>query len=95
MGDSRSFTLDEARHVGELIGIDWTTAPFDLEQFRAGMEVELEHGLRDEETNVTGNDPVVTGKIALAHLHEFPDYYTRLERMEEEALKEMAETGAA
>ncbi|HEX9380836.1 MAG TPA: DUF5661 family protein, partial [Gaiellaceae bacterium] len=46
---------------------------------------ELEHGLHDLLTNVTGDDPVVTGKIALAHLNEFPDYYTRLERMEEEA----------
>ncbi len=50
-----------------------------------GMEVELEHGLHDLLTNVTDDDPVVTAKIALAHLSEFPDYYTRLERMEAEA----------
>jgi hypothetical protein len=80
-----SFTADEARSVGESIGIDWASAPFDVEQFRMGMDVELEHGLHDLSTNVTDSDPVVTGKIALAHLTEFPDYYTRLARMEEEA----------
>jgi hypothetical protein len=79
------FDTDEARHFGEEIGIDWATAPFDVEQFRAGMNVELEHGLHDPETNVTNDDPHVTAKIARAHLNEFPDYYTRLERMEEEA----------
>jgi hypothetical protein len=81
----RGFSSDEARGVGEQIGIDWTSAPFDVEQFRRGMEVELEHGLHDLLTNVSDDDPVVTGKIALAHLNEFPDYYTRLERMEAEA----------
>ena len=80
-----SFTADEARRTGEQIGIDWKTAPFDIEQFRMGMDVELEHGLHDSATNVTGDDPVATGKIALAHLNEFPDYYTRLDRMEEQA----------
>ena len=83
-----SFTADEARRVGEQIGIDWSAAPFDVEQFRAGMDVELEHGLHDLLTNVTDDDPIVTGKIALAHLHEFPDYYTRLEQMEEQAKRE-------
>ena len=83
-----SFTAEEARRVGEEIGIDWASAPFDLEQFRMGMDVELEHGLHDGATNVSDDDPVVTGKIALAHLNEFPDYYTRLERMEEEAKRE-------
>lgn len=75
----------EARRVGENIGIDWASSPFDAEQFRMGMDVELEHGLHDLMTNVTDSDPAVTGKIAWAHLKEFPDYYTRLERMEEEA----------
>ena len=81
----KSFTADEARSVGEQIGIDWASAPFDIEQFRMGMDVELEHGAHDPDTDVTHDDPVVTGKIALAHLNEFPDYYTRLERMEEDA----------
>ena len=84
-----AFTSEEARRVGEQIGIDWEAAPFDVEEFRAGMDVELEHGLHDLLTNVTGDDPVVTGKIALAHLNEFPDYYTRLEKMEEEAKREL------
>jgi Protein of unknown function (DUF5661) len=82
------FSADEARHVGAEIGIDWDSAPFDLEQFRSGMDVELEHGRHDPVTNVTDDDPVVTGKIALAHLNEFPDYYTRLERMEEQSKRE-------
>jgi hypothetical protein len=82
------FTSDEARRVGEQIGIDWSSAPFDVEQFRMGMEVELEHGLHDLLTNVSDDDPLLTGKIALAHLNEFPDYYTRLERMEEQAKRE-------
>jgi hypothetical protein len=66
-----SFTSDEARRVGSQIGIDWASAPFDVEQFRIGMDVELEHGLHDPATDVTGSDPIVTGKIALAHLNEF------------------------
>jgi Protein of unknown function (DUF5661) len=81
MGD-RTFTTDEARSVGDALGIDWAASPFDLEQFRAGMDVELEHGTRDQDTDVTGDDPLLTGKIALAHLRELPDYYTRLARME-------------
>lgn len=85
MAASKSFTVDEARRIGEQIGIDWASAPFDVEQFRIGMDVELEHGLHDLLTNVTDDDPVVTGKIALAHLNEFSDYYTRLEQMEQEA----------
>ena len=79
------FSVEEARRVGEQIGIEWSTAPFAVEEFRAGMDVELEHGLQDPSTNVTDDDPVVTAKIALAHLNEFADYYTRLKRMEEEA----------
>ena len=88
MSGGKSFTVEEARQVGDRIGIDWATAPFDVDQFRRGMDVELEHGLHDAATNVTGDDPLVTGKIALAHLNEFPDYYSRLERMEEEAKRD-------
>jgi hypothetical protein len=88
MNAREGFTADEAREVGERIGIDWESAPFDVEQFRFGMEVELEHGLRDPATNVTDDDAVTTGKIALAHLNEFSDYYVRLEQMEAEAEQE-------
>jgi hypothetical protein len=82
MEPKKSFSSEEAEQVGEVLGIDWSK--FDVEQFRAGLDVELEHGLRDPQTNVTNNDPIMTGKIALAHLNEFPDYYTRLEKMEKE-----------
>jgi Protein of unknown function (DUF5661) len=68
--------------------VDWEQ--FDLEQFRAGMDVEFEHGANDPQTDVTGDDPILTGKIALAHMKEFPDYYERLERMEEEAKRDWA-----
>jgi hypothetical protein len=73
----------KAHKIGKELGVDWTR--IDLEEFRRGMEIELEHGRRDPATDVTGDDLLLTGKIALAHLNEFPDYYTRLTRMEEEA----------
>jgi hypothetical protein len=79
----KMFTAQEAKEVGDKIGIDWTK--FDLEQFRMGLAVELEHGTNDPETNVTNDDIIVTGKIAWAHLKEIPDYYTRLNKMESEA----------
>ena len=80
---SRQTTIEEARRVGDEIGVDWQR--FDLEQFRFGMDVEFEHGSHDPQTDVTGDDPILTGKIALAHMKEFPDYYERLEQMEREA----------
>ena len=83
MSSKKSFTAEQAKMIGEQLGIDWSK--FDVEQFRMGMDVELEHGLHDPETNVTNDDPLITGKIALAHLKEFPDYYTRLAKMEDEA----------
>lgn len=83
MTAKKSFTASEAKQIGEQLGIDWSQ--FDVEQYRMGLDVELEHGLIDPATNVTNDDPVMTGKIALAHLNEFPDYYTRLDIMEKEA----------
>lgn len=80
---NKQFTTEQAKEIGEALGIDWSR--FDVEEFRMGMDVELEHGSRDPSTDVTHNDPVLTGKIALAHLNEFPDYYTRLIKMEQEA----------
>jgi hypothetical protein len=82
---TKHFTAEEAKTIGKLLGIDWSE--FDIEEYRMGMDVELEHGKHDPATNVTNDDPLTTGKIALAHLKEFPDYYTRLEKMEEEAKK--------
>ena len=93
MSSRKSFTPEEARLIGAEIGIDWDTAPFDVEEFQSGMNVELEHGLHDVLTNVTDDDPHVTAKIALAHLNEFADYYTRLDRMEEEAKRDWAARG--
>lgn len=79
---NRYFTAEKAKEIGEKLGVDWTF--FDVEQFRRGMDVELEHGTVDLNTNVTNDDPLMTGKIALAHLNEIRDYYTRLDKMEEE-----------
>jgi hypothetical protein len=83
MSAGNVFGRDEAKSIGDRLQVDWDKV--DLEQFRLGLAVELEHGSRDAETDVTHNDPLITGKIALAHLHEFPDYYTRLAKMEAEA----------
>ncbi len=79
----REFTADEARAIGDEIGVDWAVT--DFEQFRAGLAIELEHGSQDPRTNVTNDDPALTGKIAWAHLNEIPDYYTRLTEMERQA----------
>ena len=89
MAKTTQVTAEEARRVGDEIGVDWQR--FDLEQFRAGMNVEFEHGSHDPQTDVTGDDPITTGKIALAHMKEFPDYYERLERMEREAERAWAD----
>jgi DNA-directed RNA polymerase alpha subunit len=85
VSDRAVFTAGQAREVGEAIGIDWAASRFDVEQLRMGMDVELEHGKHDPETNVTDDDIIVTAKIARAHLNEFPDYYSRLADMEAEA----------
>lgn len=85
MEAKRTFTSEEAERIAAEIGLDFTRESFDVEQFRMGLHVELEHGRRDAGTNVTDDDPTVTGKIALAHLRELPDYYTRLAKMEAEA----------
>ncbi len=87
----KTVSLNDAETIGASIGIDWSAAKFDAESFRYGMEVEYEHGSRDPETNVTNDDPTTTGKIAWAHLKEFPDYYVRLRAMEAEAEKFWAE----
>jgi hypothetical protein len=83
MTTKKHFSNEEAKKIGEELGVKWDK--FDVNQFRAGLDVELEHGLIDAHTNVSDDDPIITGKIALAHLNEFPDYYDRLEKMEQEA----------
>ena len=84
------FTTEQAREIGDKLGVDWIR--FNVEQFRMGLDVELEHGMIDPSTNVTGNGPILTGKIALAHLNEFADYYTRLDKMEQEAKNESSQS---
>ncbi|HEX7491668.1 MAG TPA: DUF5661 family protein [Candidatus Limnocylindrales bacterium] len=86
----KSFTREEALAVATELSIDFKTLNCDVEQFRMGLEVELEHGLRTAKTDVTGNDWNLTGKIALAHLAEFPDYYTRLAVLEREAAAKLS-----
>lgn len=79
----KKLTSKDAKQIGDNLGLNWNKV--DLKEFTIGLNVEFEHGTRYPETNVTNNDPVLTGKIAWAHLKEFPDYYSRLEKMEEEA----------
>lgn len=81
-----SFTTEEASKIAKDLKIDFSKEKFDLRQFTIGVNVELEHGSKFPNTNVTNNDPILTGKIALAHLMEFPDYYTRLKKLESEAI---------
>jgi hypothetical protein len=88
MKATRPTSLEDARRIGDAIGVDWQQ--YDLEQFRRGIDVELEHGARDPQTDVTHDDPIVTGKIAFAHMKEFPDYYERLQRMEKDAERDWA-----
>jgi hypothetical protein len=84
MTKKERFTMQDAERIGRAIGIDWGKSKFDVKQLWMGLHVELEHGRRDSVTNVTNDDPIMTGKIALAHLNELPDYYTRLDKMEKE-----------
>ena len=88
MTEKKVFTKEQAQKIGDELGIIWDK--WDVEQFRMGMDVELEHGSVDPKTNVTNDDPLMTGKIALAHLNEVADYFTRLEKMEDEAKKDLA-----
>lgn len=79
------FTTEDAAATLADAGIDISAERYGLEDVRDGMNVELEHGTRFPDLDVTGDDPVITAKIALAHLREYPDYYERLEIMEREA----------
>ncbi len=85
MTQGRAFDFEEAKQIGDALGVDWNM--FAVEQFRQGLGVELEHGTRDPETDLTHDDLLATGRIAWAHLKSIPDYYTRLAKMEKEAGK--------
>jgi Protein of unknown function (DUF5661) len=87
VGARTSFTSQEAKMIGWFLGVDWDRSAFDVEQLRSGLDVELEHGRRNPDTDVSHDDPIVTAKIALAHLAEMPDYYTRLARIEAESME--------
>ncbi|MFC5602522.1 DUF5661 family protein [Sporosarcina koreensis] len=80
-----AFSKEEAAAIALLLGIDFSKSKFDLNEFWMGVNTELEHGKRSIQTNVTDDNPLITGKIALAHLNEFPDYYKRLKVLEEQA----------
>jgi hypothetical protein len=86
-------TIDEASTVGKALHVNWDD--IDVEQLRRGMDVEFEHGAHDPQTDVTHDDLRLTAMIALAHLKEFPDYYVRLERMEEAAKRDRDATRTA
>jgi Protein of unknown function (DUF5661) len=90
MATMQHFTTEQALEIGNKLGIDW--GRLNVEQFRIGLDVELEHGLNSPTTDVTGNDFILTGKIALAHLNEFADYYTRLTKMEREAKEQPSQS---
>ncbi len=83
MSPKREFTRQDARRIGDALGINWEQVKLD--EFQAGLGVELEHGARDPQTNITNDDEILTGRIALAHLKEYPDYYTRLAQLERDA----------
>ena len=83
MNRTKEISVDEAREIGNQLKVDWTKV--DLKEFHSGLAVELEHGAHDPETDVTGDNMLLTGKIAWAHLKEFPDYYSRLKQLEAEA----------
>lgn len=93
MSDRKRISTDEAQRVGDALGIDWDA--IELDQFQRGMDVELEHGSMDPHTDVTHDDPIATGKIALAHLQRIPDYYDRLAQMLADAEADWAERNEA
>jgi hypothetical protein len=75
MLDMKKFTLTEAKDIARQLGVDFGKAEFSPEDFMEGINIELEHGISGPETNVTNDDALTTGKIALAHLNEVPRYY--------------------
>jgi hypothetical protein len=78
-------SLKQVKAIGDYLKVNWEV--LEVKDLQEGMIVELEHGIQRglRHTNVTSDDLILTAKIALAHIHEFPDYYDRLEKMEEKA----------
>ena len=81
--NSLRFTMEQALQVAAKLGIDWDEVDYTPADFLVGMDIELEHGTVNPVTDVTGDDPVSTGKIALAHLNESGEYYRELIKMEQ------------
>lgn len=85
--DKEKLTIEDAKRVIKELNLDMSKLKYTIDDLLKGMKVELEHGTIEPLTNVTDDDVIMTGKIALAHLNEFHDYYELLEVMEEYAKK--------
>lgn len=85
--DKKKLTIEDAKRVIKELNLDMSKLKYTTNDLLKGMKVELEHGTVEPLTNVTDDDIIMTGKIALAHLNEFHDYYELLEVMEEYAKK--------
>ena len=77
--------IKETNKIGDYFGLNWKI--IDRHEWHYGMNIELEHGTSAGIANITNDKPIMTGKIALAHIMEYPDYYARLKRMEASAEK--------
>lgn len=69
------FSIKDACYAAKVLGVTFDS--FSLDDFLRGINIELEHGFVNPSTNVTNNNLIVTAKIALAHLNEFPNYYNK------------------
>ena len=83
MKKRKQISSEEAKRIGETIHIDWEQ--IDLEQFRQGLMGNHEQAAIDPETGLTYDGVLLTGKVILDHMQEFPDYFTRLEKLKAEA----------
>lgn len=83
----KKFNLNDAIYFAKKVKLNLDAELFTIHDLLRGMNVELEHGNSNIFTNVTNDDLITTGKIALAHLNEFPDYYRRLRKLEKQADK--------
>ena len=83
MKKRKQISSDEARRIGEALHLDWDR--IDLEQFRQGLMGEVDQANMDPETGRTYDSVLLSGKLVVAHMQEFPDYFTRLEKLKAEA----------
>lgn len=85
MSKSSRVSVEQAKYLADLFGLNLSV--LKMSEWKYGLEIELEHGTENPITNITNDDLILTAKIALAHIMEFPDYYKRLKRLEEQAKK--------